>query len=626
MKTKYIISAVLFSTVLLFASCEDYVLDRTPLTSENDETFWSSDAKLRLYVNGFLPRYFVGYNVTWGTEYAPHHSYNFNDDIVYNGTQTNFELSVPNDRGSSSTDLTYIPWLESYVGPNWCFSWIRRANIMLNRIETKMQGVLTEEQYNHWLGVGHFFRAMEYAGLVQVFGDVPYYDHEVNNADPSDLYKPRTPRNEVMDAVYDDLVFAMQNVKLDDGYLNVNRDVVAAFASRIALFEGTWQKYHLNNSERAKKFLQLTVESADRVRNRGTYDIVTDFRTLFNSSNLAGNKDVIMYRHYDMSQSIGHYVASYCNMTENRYPNPNLSLIKAFICNDGSDWQTSTDAANKDFSHDNLIKTRDPRYEASFYKKLTSRSMSSCLYTVKFISRSALTYLEDGSAIASEYTSNYNENDCPLMRYAEVLLNWIEAKAELATLGGSAVSQSDIDLSINKIRNRPLGDAATAAGVKKTAAMSLANLPNSPDRGDVPQLIWEIRRERRMEFFDEPARLLDLKRWKKLEYMDVDLNPDIMRGAWIDANSADLKTALLDDSKKGILAVTDANGTVTVYNGTNAAQMVGFYSPTNLQKRLPFLNVTGVNPYLAPVGRNQRIDYQTKGFNLAQTEGWPNDL
>ena len=54
------------------------------------------------------------------------------------------------------------------------------------------------------------------------------------------------------------------------------------------------------------------------------------------------------------------------------------------------------------------------------------------------------------------YGSNTNTNDAPVMRYAEVLLNWIEAKAELATLGGQAVTQNDIDKSINKIRSRPL--------------------------------------------------------------------------------------------------------------------------------------------------------------------------
>jgi hypothetical protein len=112
--------------------------------------------------------------------------------------------------------------------------------------------------------------------------------------------------------------------------------------------------------------------------------------------------------------------------------------------------------------------------------------------------------------------SNTNTSDAPIMREAEVVLNWIEAKAVLAQYyGGPAIAQADIDKSINAIRNRPLDDAATAKGVKKTAPLLLSALPDDPTRdADVPSLIWEIRRERRMEFVFEHTRLLDLKRWK----------------------------------------------------------------------------------------------------------------
>ena len=64
--------------------------------------------------------------------------------------------------------------------------------------------------------------------------------------------------------------------------------------------------------------------------------------------------------------------------------------------------------------------------------------------------------------------------------------------------------------------------------------MTLASLPDDPDRdADVPALIWEIRRERRMEFVFEYSRLLDIKRWKKINYMDGVANPDMMFGLWI---------------------------------------------------------------------------------------------
>ena len=103
------------------------------------------------------------------------------------------------------------------------------------------------------------------------------------------------------------------------------------------------------------------------------------------------------------------------------------------------------------------------------------------------------------------YDSNTNTNDAPVIRYAEVLLNWIEAKAEL---GG--VTQEDINASINQLRRRPLDATAQAKGLKNTADMVLADITENFDPArdkDVTPLIWEIRRERRMELFYEHCRL-----------------------------------------------------------------------------------------------------------------------
>lgn len=615
--------------MISLSSCDD-ILERPQLTSPTDDNYWTSEDKLRLYANEFYIRHFVGYNNKYGTEYTPHLGYTFNDDVVAYGNQIYFESSVPTSRGSSTTNNTAgntptVSWLEKYSGPTWNFAWIRKANMMLDRIDTKMSSILSQTEKDHWTAIGRFFRAMEYAQLVQVFGDVPYYNREVADSELDELYKPRTPRNEVMDHVYDDLKYAIEKTRANDGDMYVNKYVVAAYASRLALFEGTWQKYHSKDNARAQKFLELAISAAEIVQASGKYDIVTDFRSLFSSKELAGNKDVILYRRYDNSLGVTHQVASSCNLVDGRTYSPNLALIKSFICVDGSDWQTSTDQNNKDFSIENLIKTRDSRFEASFYHKTTLKSKGSYLYLAKFISRNGLRYLEEGkTAPDNEYTGINNVDAYPVIRYAEVLLNLIEAKAELATIGGSPVVQGDIDQTINKIRNRPIADEAIARGVVKTAPMDLANLPSSPNRDlDVSQLLWEIRRERRMELAFEHSRLLDLKRWKKLEYMDTEQNPDLLRGTWVDAANHPelLKGDQIDD-----FAVTDLNGNLTVYNGSNAAQMVGFFSPLHIKGRQPFLNVPNMNPYLAPVGKNQRILYKDKGYDLAQTEGWTSDL
>src|SRR5690606_26752403 len=255
------------------------------------------------------------------------------------------------------------------------------------------------------------------------------------------------------------------------------------------------------------------------------------FRSLFGSQSLAGNAEVLMYRHYDAALGVTHHVASYSNITESQSPAANLALIKSFIAVDGQPYQLSSvpDADKLDIS--NLVATRDPRFEATFWDVPRSQS-ATLLYADKFIDRVGPTYA--GGTYPPQYGSNTNTNDAPVMRLGEVVLNWIEAKAELATLGGPAVTQADIDASVNAIRNSPLDAMAVAKRIQKTAAMTLTSLPNDPDRdADVPALIWEIRRERRMEFVFEHSRLLDIKRWKKLNYLDVTTNPDLHLGLWM---------------------------------------------------------------------------------------------
>ena len=601
---KYIYKYLLVLTVLLFIGCEDF-LDRPPLTSYNDENVWTSEDNVRSYANKYYTDFFPGYGVAWTTTGAPLEGFQFSDDILHLGNQPNFTRSVPNSAS----------WQDEY-------GILRSVNILIDRIENRMEGILTTEAYNHWLGVARFFKAMQYADLAAKFGDVPYYDHVVSDADMDDLYKPRTPRNEVMDAVYDDLKFAMDNVRLADGDQTVNRYIVAGFITRLALREGSWQKYYYKNNERAKKFFEFAQTAGDFVINSGNYDIVTDFRSLFTSLNLKGNKDVLLYRHYDPAVGILHSIASRNNLDESTAYGGNTDLIKSFILNDGATWQTSSMTDAKDFTLTNVIKTRDSRFEATFNHKPRPNNRGTFLYINKFIPREVIDKKEGGESVPTEWTGTNNANDFPVMRYAEVLLNWIEAKAELATIGGSAVSQADLDISVNKIRNRPLAPQAIERGVQKTAPLQLASLPNDPERdGDVPALLWEIRRERRMEFAFEYSRHEDIKRWHKLEYMDTDAHDDLLSGTWV--NFKEEVPGSLNASNKNVISVVKLDGTQIIYDGTNDNAMKGFFRSINSAGRQPFLNQVNVNPYLSPVGKVQMDDYAAKGYELKQTEGWP---
>lgn len=507
---KYIF--ILFTIVGLgLTGCEKF-LDRPSLTTMNDGNYWTSENNLRLFANGFYSNYFVGYNATWGVDYAPLRGYYFSDDFTSTGKQGGFETQAPESRANNTE--ADGSWLTSYAGPTWNFAWVRKSNLFLERIDVMKGKYITESVYQHWSSVAKFFRAYEYCRLVSVFGDIPYFDKAVKDDDLTTLYKDRDNRTIVMDKVYDDFVYVLDNMRLSDGSAQyLNKYIAAAFISRFMLFEGTWQKYQLNDLVRAKKFLDLSVRAADLVKTSGKYLFNGDYRSLFGSEDLSGNREVILYRMYDAAIGVTHHIGSYSNTTESQGPAPNLSLAKAFICYDGQPYKLSAipNAANLDIK--TMVATRDPRFEATFWDAPKKES-ATLLYADKFIDRVGPTFY--GKTYPSLYGSNTNTNDAPVIRYSEVVLNWIEAKAELATMAGAAITQSDIDASINAIRTRPLDAIAIAKGVKKTVALSLASLPNDPDRdADVPQLIWEIRRERRMEFVFEYSRLLDIKRWKK---------------------------------------------------------------------------------------------------------------
>jgi hypothetical protein len=607
-------SIILLMIALVFGSCEDF-LDRPPLTQMTDQNYWTNENNLRLFANGFYTNYFVGYNNNFGIDYAPLRGYNFSDDFASTGKQSSFETQPPASRGDIREVIPTTAWLLQYAGPTWNFTWVRKSNLFLQRIE-EMKGVYIDDAaYQHWSAVGRFFRGFEYSRLVSVFGDVPYYGHLVGDGELPELYKDRDNRTFVMDKVSEDFEYALANMRLSDGNSQyLNSYTAAAFISRFMLFEGTWQKYHMGNNEKAAQYLELAVRAADFVIASGKWSFGSDFRALFGSESLAGNAEVLMFRQYDGGLGVTHHIASYSNITENQSPAANLSLAKSFIANDGQPYKLSLVPNADKLDIQNMLKTRDPRFEATFWDAPRSQS-NTLLYSDKFIDREGPTYA--GGTYPAKYGSSTNTNDAPIMRLAEVVLNWIEAKAELSTIGGTAVTQGDLDASINAIRNRPLDKAAIDKGVVKTAPLLIGAIPDDPDRDpSVSPLLWEIRRERRMEFVFEHTRLLDIKRWKKIEYMDGNVNPDILLGPWVDFNTE--FPAWLIESKIDKLKVKKADGTIVTYNGSNAADMVGFYIPENVSNRDPFTDKV----YLAPLGNNEISQYGDKGYTLTQTTGW----
>ena len=407
------------------------------------------------------------------------------------------------------------------------------------------------------------------------------------------LYRPRDPRDFVMDRVLEDFQFAAENVRTNDGTkgLTVNRATVLAFMSRAMLYEGTWQKYHEGNNEKAKTYLEAAKWAANEIMESGAYSL-DNYREVFNSLNLAGNPEVILFRQYEVGL-LTHALNSYNNME----PQTGVSkdAIDSYLASDGLPITVSP-LYKGDKSIDNVMANRDPRlHETVVPYELRLNGISVNFSTSGYATHK---FLNEDIKDLPEGSSSLNPTDAPVMRYGEVLINYAEAVAELGTVGGPAMTQEDLDRSINVLRARP---GITMPDFQVIGGQPAVNgqVYEDPDRDEsVPSLIWEIRRERRIELMMEGFRLEDLKRWKKLEYVDTEENVNINRGAWIKrADYPELQSSVtLTDGEEGYIIPS-----------TSAASMRRFTDP---------------KVYLEPIPLDQIALYKENGVELVQNSGW----
>lgn len=568
MRTK--IYSIVLAALVLAAGCKKDFLERLPQDTLVDETYWSNETNVRTFAWGFYTAFFDGYgsSFTWGRYFS---GQSLNDDFAPS-SPPQFTKNIPASGGG------------------WSFSWVRKANIFIDRVQTVPMGT---EAVNHWVGIGRFFRALEYHDLVKRFGDVPWYGRELVETD-ADLYKPRDSRIVVMDSVLADFRFAAANVRVSDGNdgLAVNRDVVLAFMSRVFLFHGTWLKYHNINAEKAREYLEAAQWAANEVIKSAKYSIGDNFRSVFNSVDLAGKKEVILYRRYEAGL-VTHSLHSYVN----KEPQTGASkdAVETFLAKDGLPI-TLSPLYKGDKTIANVMADRDPRLSETFFPELRLNGVVTNYSTSGYAVRK---FFNDALKDAAEGSSNLNTTDAPIIRYGEVLLNYAEATAELGTL-----TQADLDKSINLLRARP-GIALPKLQVMGGQPAVNGVVYDDPQRDpSVPSLIWEIRRERRTELMFEGFRLDDLRRWKKLAYTDTQANSDINRGAWV--RKADYLNA------NGTTKLKD----VVIEN--NAAEGYIIPAPKPESQRL----FTEEKVYLEPLPLDQIKLYADQGVTLTQNPGW----
>ncbi|PWG80768.1 RagB/SusD family nutrient uptake outer membrane protein [Pararcticibacter amylolyticus] len=579
---KNIIIIILCTIALV--SCKKDFLEKPPLDQLDDETFFVNESNVRTFAYSFYVKTTThpdnefnayGSGNTWGAFFS---GQSLNDDFAP-GTPTEYTRVVP---ASEKT--------------KWNFEVVRRANYFIEKVQSMpVSDKMSDEAKMHWTGIGRFFRGLEYYSLVKRYGDIPWFDKALAENESDEIYRPRDPRSSVMDKVLEDFKYAVQNVRVNDGTkgLTVNKYVVLAFMSRVFLFEGTWQKYHENNNEKAKEYLEAAKWAATQVISSNIYSL-GNYRSVFSSLDLTGNPEVIMFRQY-VDGVLTHNLMTY----NNKEPQTGASkdLIESYLASDGLPIKISN-LYQGDRTIVNVMANRDPRLSETFAPDLRISGEISNYSTTGYASRK---FLNESIKDQNSGTLALNPTDAPIIRYGEVLVNYAEASAELATVGGDALSNADLDKSINVLRSRSginmprltlEGDKFKVNGI----------VYDDPDRDPtVPSVIWEIRRERRIELVFEGFRWDDLRRWKKGEYTDTEANPDINRGMWI-------KKSEHPNMSASIILNKDQNVTE------------GYITPAwNTQSVRRFSNP---RVYLSPVPQDQIVLYKEHGVELKQNPGW----
>ena len=475
---KYLIQSILVAVTLLTVSCNDY-LDRFPKDSFIEPTFFKTENDLIYYANQFygsLP-------------------------VQRMDNDNNSDNMVPQNINTFLAGTYTVPG----SGGGWASGdWanIRSCNYFLehySRAETSFK-----ERY---AGEVRFFRALFYWYKVVNFGDVPLLLKALDD-NSEELYGPREKREKVMDeVVLEDLKFAVANLpeKNQAAAGRLHKDAARALMSRICLWEGTYRKYR--NIEGADTYLDACVKASEELMDAG-YDIYStgntdeDYRNLFIQKDLRSNPEAIFYRAYITDKNTHNYTRQ---ASEN---NTGMSkdFVDSYLFLDDGKPIGLTSHPYDDSTPAKECEGRDPRYTQTIATPGFIMTLPDLAVNLPAIgtSRTSTGYwnIKGRSSDLAQFNADKSDLDLFIFRYAEVLLNYAEAKYELT----GSLTIAELDKSINLIRDR--------VGMPHLTTNPDAD-PNAVNYGyTVAPLLYEIRRERRIELVGEGFRFNDIIRWK----------------------------------------------------------------------------------------------------------------
>lgn len=488
MKKKYstIKLVSLFVGSILTVSCNDSFLDRYPIAEISPENSFKTADDLRLYTNGFYEQLPSIRNIIDADLKT--------DNVLYSSIpeeQRSHERILPSETGSGG----------------WDWEDLREINLFFDNY----QRCTDEAGRDKYEGVARFFRAWFYFDKVKRFGDVPWYETVIQTGDTDLLYKARDSREFVVSKIIQDLEIAVDKLGDERASDQVTRWTALALLSRVCLYEGTFRKYHTElGIQGSDTLLQKAYEAAGRVMDESGYTLYstgnpdTDYRDLFAST--LKEDEVILGRRYSLTLNQMHNVNYYLTSRTQRDIGLTKDLVDSYLQLNGMPFTSKTGYATMEFYDE--MQSRDRRLAQTIrslgYQRIGGTATLHPDFAATMTGYQLCKFLSD----ETQDGDGASYQDVAFIRYAEVLLNYAEAKAELGI-----ITQDDIDRTIRLIRSRvSMPNLDMTSANQSPDAVLAALYPNVS--GSNQGIILEIRRERRIELVMEGFRWDDLVRWK----------------------------------------------------------------------------------------------------------------
>ena len=431
-------------------------------------------------------------------------------DEVFYQESSHVDYCAANFYHDAYVDGTYNP--EQVT--SWSWSGLRRINYFLDALQSE-DCTVDEDVKEHYLALGKWFRAWYYFDKLGSYGDVPWFEHLVSSTDEATLYKGRDPREVIVDNMIKDLDYCYEHLKTTSSVGNslVSKSAALALKSRICLYEASWKRYHHlpDVLYTAEDLYRLAALSAESIMRSGEFSLHTDpgekgaYRSLWYSTEIQTDEVILGLctdPDYGVFNSANrHFYTNYGNgdcMSR--------ALVFAYLNTDGTPFTNkpnySTTLYKDEFTNRDLrLKQtlKHPQFEmsgaaaADLVPDIIHQNAVTGYQIIKFC-LDDIKYQKESKGI----------NSMPLIRYAEVLLNYAEAKAELGIL-----TASDWANTIGKLRAR----AGITGGLNTLPTTIDPYLQETFYPSVTNPVILEIRRERMIELFFEGFRNSDLARW-----------------------------------------------------------------------------------------------------------------